>query len=82
MLVELKDYKWQYENGIVTLVNKKTGAEFPLPISKMDSVSRAFISFRNRYRIEQVEKLCARFKDKVKKLKSVPEYVSLLKWLK
>lgn len=52
----LKDYNWTYENGIVGLLNKKTGDEIKIAIEKIDSLSRACIAFRNRFRIEQNRK--------------------------
>lgn len=66
MIVELNDYKWQYENEVVILIDKKNKKEFTLPISKTNSVSRAFISFRERFRIEQVQKIRDRFRKKAK----------------
>ena len=53
---ELKYYKWIFNENKITLVNKKSGQVFDLSMATADSFSRACISFRNRYRIEQVKK--------------------------
>jgi hypothetical protein len=54
---ELKYYKWVFEKDKVILVNKKDNTSFILTMALADSFSRACISFRNKYRIEQVIKL-------------------------
>ena len=53
---ELKYYKWVFDKDKVILVNKKEKKNFVLSMVMADSFSRACISFRNRYRIEQVAK--------------------------
>lgn len=53
---ELKYYKWVFDKDKVTLVNKKNNQNFVLTLALADSFSRAVISFRNTYRIAQVNK--------------------------
>jgi len=50
---ELKYYKWVFDKDKVTLINKKENKHFVLSMPMADSLCRACISFRNRYRIEQ-----------------------------
>jgi hypothetical protein len=59
---ELKRYIWEYANGVVTLVDKKQGTRFELPLYYLDSLTRASITFKNAHRIEQVEKAQERAK--------------------
>ena len=50
---ELKYYKWVFDKDKVIIVNKKNNNTFILSMPMFDSLCRASISFRNRYRIEQ-----------------------------
>lgn len=55
---ELKYYKWVFDNDKIILVNKKLGEKnsFILSMAMADSFCRAYISFKNKYRIEQTMK--------------------------
>lgn len=53
---KLLNYEWKYENGIATLVDKKKGISFELPIFYVGSFMRAGLTFINAYRIEQLRK--------------------------
>ena len=64
---KLKYYEWVYDKGFVILVDKKNDKTFKMSISKGDSFSRALISFKDKYRIEQV----AKWKDHLKKAKEL-----------
>lgn len=57
---ELLRFIWKYDQGIVTLVDKKKGIMFSLPIAYMDSLMRAGIVFKNAHRNEQIAKLQVR----------------------
>ena len=54
---ELLRFTWKYNQGEVTLIDKKKGIMFSLPIAYMDSLMRAGIVFKNAHRNEQIEKL-------------------------
>lgn len=60
---ELKYYRWSYENGKITLLEKKTGKEMTILMAMADSFVRGYISFKNKNRIEQTKKA----HDKIKK---------------
>ena len=64
---ELKYYKWVFDKDEVTLVNKKDDKHFILSMPMVDSLCRACISFRNRYRIEQI----AKWKKYLKNIKEI-----------
>lgn len=51
---ELLRFKWVYDEGIVTLIDKKKGISFDLPITHLDSLLRAGIIFKNAHRNEQL----------------------------
>ena len=52
----LLNYKWSYEKGVITLLDKKKSISFDLPIAYIDSLLRAGIAFKNTHRIEQLQK--------------------------
>lgn len=54
---ELKNYIWIFENDIVTLVDKEKGISFVLKMDKLDSLVRAYVSFKTRRRIEMCKEL-------------------------
>lgn len=64
---ELKYFKWVFEKDKIVLVNKRENKSFILTMAMADSFSRAYISFKNKYRIEQVTK----WKDLLKKTKEL-----------
>lgn len=73
---ELKHYTWIFEDKKVTLVDKREGIMMTLKMDKMDSLVRAYVSFKTRHRIELCKELRARLKEqgetyrkRVKKLK-------------
>lgn len=53
---ELLRFTWKYEDGIVTLIDKKQKTMFQMPLTYLDSLTRAGIAFKNQYRIEQAKK--------------------------
>lgn len=59
---ELYRFKWVYHEGTVTLIDKKKGIQFSLPIVYLDSLMRAGITFKNHHRIEQIKKQQDRIK--------------------
>jgi len=73
---ELKHYIWIFEDKEVTLVDKRKNATMTLKMDKVDSLVRAYISFKTRHRIELCRELRVRLKEqrkiyreRVKKLK-------------
>jgi hypothetical protein len=72
---ELKDYKWIFEKGTITLINKRNNNKMPLSLAKADSFVRAYISFKNRHRIEQSKRfhnmmtgMKSRYQERIDKL--------------
>ncbi len=65
---KLNDYKWVYEKGKITLVNRKTKETMPLKMDKVDSLVRAYISFKNNQRIDEKKVLISRYNVRIEKL--------------
>ena len=57
MIRELKYYRWIFDKGKVVLFDKRKNIGFPLNMLMADSFVRAWISFKNRQRVEEKDKL-------------------------
>jgi hypothetical protein len=58
----LKYYEWVYEDGAVSLLDKRNSNKMVLSMAMAESFCRACIGFRNRQRIEQVAGLQSKFR--------------------
>jgi hypothetical protein len=53
---KLLKYWWVYDKEIISLVDKKSGYSFNLPISYLDSFLRASIAFKAVHKREQLKR--------------------------
>jgi len=67
-LRKLKYYEWELNNGKVTLYDKRANNKMVVSLAMIDSISRAGISFRNSFRIEQTKKIRKVYNKRIKAL--------------
>lgn len=66
---ELLRFRFVYHEGTVTLIDKKKGISFDLPITYLDSFTRAGIAFKNAHRNELATKQHSRTQKQISRLK-------------
>ena len=78
MIRSLKYYDWSFEKRKISLLDKRATVGMVLAPATSDSFVRAWISFKNRQRIEEKEALRKAFKkqaekyqEKIERLKSI-----------
>jgi len=64
----LKYYEWQLENGTVILFDKKLDHKTRLSLAMADSLMRAYISFKNTYRLQREADMRSGYKSRIEKL--------------